>query len=193
MIKMITLFIITFLTLGLSADQSVAKSDTDELWARLAQGGVSVLIRHALAPGVGDPPEFKLGDCSTQRNLSDTGRQQARRIGMAFRQHGIAIDQVYTSEWCRCRETAELLGLGPVTPLPMLNSFFQAREREKTQTESLSQFLQTTAFAHVIVLVTHQVNINALTGVYISSGEAVVVEACKDGALSVLGTLPFAH
>ena len=93
----------------------------------------------------------------------------------------------------RCRDTAELLGLGPVTPLPLLNSFFETREREKEQTEALAQFLKTTAISQVIVLVTHQVNITALTGVYPASGEAVVVEANTDNALRVLGRLSFSQ
>ena len=154
---------------------------------------MAVLLRHALAPGFSDPPTFKLGDCATQRNLSDAGRQQARQIGAVFRQRGITIDNVYTSQWCRCRDTAELLGLGSVTPLPLLNSFFETREREKEQTEALAQFLKTTAISQVIVLVTHQVNITALTGVYPASGEAVVVEANTDNALRVLGRLSFSQ
>lgn len=178
------------LALGCLRGELVAESDAIDLWSRLARGGVAVLIRHALAPGVGDPPAFKLGDCSTQRNLSDSGRQQARAIGAAFRQHDITVDQVYTSEWCRCRETAELLGLGPVTPLPILNSFFNHRAREKEQTDALTQFLKTRPISHVTVLVTHQVNMTALTGVHPASGEAVVVEVRHTGTLHVLGTLP---
>lgn len=189
-----TLFLLAcLLGLGYGRGESFAKPDAADLWSRLAQGGVAVLLRHALAPGLGDPPTFKLGDCSTQRNLSDAGRQQARQIGAAFRQHGITIDKVYTSEWCRCRETAELLGLGPVTPLPILNSFFETRERANDQTEALTRFLTTRPISHVIVFVTHQVNITALTGVYPASGAAVVVEIQKANTLRVLGALPFAQ
>jgi phosphohistidine phosphatase SixA len=189
-----THFLFTFLlVLGYFRGESFAKPDATDLWARLAQGGVAILLRHALAPGFGDPPTFKLGDCSTQRNLSDAGRQQAHQIGAAFRQHGIAIDKVYTSEWCRCRETAELLGLGPVTPLPILNSFFETREREKDQTEALTRLLTTRPISNVIVFVTHQVNITALTGVYPASGEAVAVKIQNASTLRVLGTLPFSQ
>jgi len=106
-----THFLLTFLlVLGFFRGEPFAKPDATDQWARLAQGGVAIFLRHALAPGFGDPPTFKLGDCSTQRNLSDAGRQQARQIGAAL---------------------AELLGLGPVTPLPTLNSFVETREREK--------------------------------------------------------------
>jgi len=186
--------LLTFLlALGYLRGESFAKMDATDLWSRLAQGGAAVLIRHALAPGFSDPPTFKLGDCSTQRNLSDAGRQQARQIGAAFRQHRIAIDKVYTSEWCRCQETAELLGLGPVTPFPILNSFFETRERAKDQTEALTQFLKTIPISNVIVLVTHQVNITALTGVSPASGEAVVVEIRNANTLRVLGALPFSQ
>ncbi len=193
MTKTIQILIPLFLALACLRGESFAKAATTDLWSRLAQGGVAVLIRHALAPGFSDPPTFKLGDCSTQRNLSDAGRKQARHIGAAFRQHGISVDKVYTSEWCRCRETAELMGVGPVTPLPMLNSFFEKREREKDQTEELTRFLQTIPISRVIVLVTHQVNITALTGVYPASGEAVVVELQNTNALRILGKLPFSQ
>ncbi|WP_089938252.1 histidine phosphatase family protein [Candidatus Entotheonella palauensis] len=191
MIRMTYILLALLFALVSLRGEVLANSDTTDLWPRLAQGGVAVLIRHALAPGFSDPPTFKLGDCSTQRNLSDTGRRQARQIGAMFRQRGVTIGNVYTSQWCRCRDTAELLELGPVTPLPLLNSFFETREREQEQTEALARFLKTTPISHVIVLVTHQVNISALTGVYPASGEAVVVEAETSNALRVLGPLSF--
>ncbi|ETW94497.1 MAG: hypothetical protein ETSY1_34635 [Candidatus Entotheonella factor] len=193
MCKWVLFPFVLVLTLICLQGASSAESDPAAMWSRLSQGGVAVLLRHALAPGYSDPSGFKLDDCTTQRNLSDTGRQQARDIGAAFRQHRITIDHVYTSQWCRCRETADLLGLGPVTPQPFLNSFFEQREREKQQTEALSRFLQTTQITNVMVLVTHQVNISALTGVYPLSGEAVIVDMENGGKLRVLGTIPFEH
>ena len=96
-------------------------------WAALDQPGAIAIMRHALAPGTGDPAGFELGDCSTQRILNDAGRQQARSIGEAFRARGIVFDHVFTGQWCRTRETAELLGLGPVTEVKALNSFFWRR------------------------------------------------------------------
>ena len=104
------------------------------LWNAVQEPGHVVLIRHALAPGTGDPPEFSLRDCATQRNLSDAGREQAVRIGHRFLDNGIKNARVYSSQWCRCLETAALLDLGDVTELPALNSFFRRFEREEEQT-----------------------------------------------------------
>lgn len=146
-------------------------------------------MRHALAPGTGDPPEFSVNDCSTQRNLSDEGRQQAKRIGDRFRANGIQEAVVFSSQWCRCMDTAELLGLGAVTELPVINSFFQDYSRREPQTKMLREWLGKQDFAKPLVLVTHQVNINALTNVYTSSGEMVIVRINKSGELSVAGSI----
>lgn len=93
-------------------------------WDVLDQPGAIAIMRHALAPGTGDPSDFDVTDCSTQRNLDDRGRAQARAIGKAFRDPDITFDAVLTSQWCRCRETAALLGLGTPRAEPALNSFF---------------------------------------------------------------------
>ncbi|HMB78213.1 MAG TPA: histidine phosphatase family protein [Kiloniellaceae bacterium] len=186
--------VITALTLVLAAygwlsATAVVRADETALWAALRSGGHVALLRHALAPGTGDPADFKLSDCRTQRNLSEEGRAQARRIGDLFRANGIERARVLTSQWCRCRETAELLQLGPVTELPALNSFFQNREDREPQTRALRAWLQRQDLSTVQVLVTHQVNISALTGVYPSSGELVILQAVADGDVSVLGTI----
>lgn len=104
-----------------------AELDASEqrLWDALGSKNHFAMIRHALAPGMGDPPEFTLDRRETQRNLSDKGRKQAEHIGALFRTHGITHARVFSSQWFRCLETAELLGLGPVTPLPALNSFLK--------------------------------------------------------------------
>jgi phosphohistidine phosphatase SixA len=183
---------VVLLVLLCSRSELLAATATDDLWPQLAAGGQAVLLRHAIAPGTGDPPTFKLGDCSTQRNLSAAGRQQAWRIGAAFRHHGVKVDKVYTSQWCRCQDTAELLGLGPVEPLPLLNSFFENRSAGKAQTAALENFLTRASFSGVVIMVTHQVNITALTGVYPSSGEAVVVGAPESERIRVLGRLAVA-
>ncbi len=142
--------------------------------ASLGRPGVVIFLRHALAPGVGDPPGFDLLDCSTQRNLNDAGRAQARKLGEYLRANGLREGEVevFTSAWCRCRETAELLGLGKPKVLPALNSFFaQPREREATM-EALRKFLRERPVDGLpIVLVTHQVNITAFTQSFPSSGE----------------------
>jgi broad specificity phosphatase PhoE len=147
------------------------------------------LLRHAIAPGTGDPLAFALGDCTTQRNLSDEGRDQAARIGARFSKNGIRTAAVFTSQWCRCRETAKLLRLGPVTELPVLNSFFRRRELREPQTRMLQEWLAGQDPERPLVLVTHQVNITALTGVYPRSGELVIIRRTNSGEISVVGSI----
>ena len=168
---------------------ATAPAAGDELWQRLAEGGLVVMMRHALAPGTGDPADFTLGDCSTQRNLSDAGREQARRIGQALRDHGVPVDAVMSSQWCRCMETAELLGAGDPAPAPMLNSFFRDRSTETAQTGQTVGRIAAWDGAGNLVLVTHQVNITAATGVYPASGEMVVLAPRAGGEPEVLGTI----
>lgn len=164
-----------------------ATAERAEAWAVLEAPGTVAIMRHALAPGTGDPADFTLGDCGTQRNLNAAGRRQARAIGAAFRKHGIEVDKVLTSQWCRCRDTARLLDLAPVEPFPALNSFFEDRSTADAQTEELRRFLAEQSERRKLVLVTHQVNITALTGVFPASGEIVVIEAADDGEVTVRG------
>lgn len=164
----------------------------DDLWAQLQQPTAPyfVLMRHALAPGTGDPANFTLGDCTTQRNLSEQGRSQAARTGAAFRQRGIAVDRVLSSQWCRCLDTAELMDLGPVEPLPALNSFFSDRAAGPERTAQLREFMQAQADnPGVIVMVTHFVNIAALSDASVSSGELVVLRLTDQQQLEVVGQL----
>jgi broad specificity phosphatase PhoE len=151
------------------------------LWAALAGGGHAALIRHALAPGTGDPAGFRLDDCATQRNLSSAGREQARALGKRFREHRATDVAVFSSLWCRCLETARLLNLGEVTPLPALNSFFRDNSPEAAQSAAVRRLIRERAGGKSLVLVTHQVNITALTGVFPNSGEIVVVRPEGDG------------
>lgn len=167
-----------------------ADTSKDQLWAALASGRAFAIMRHALAPGTGDPAGFDVNVCSTQRNLSGEGRAQARRTGDRFRSNGIDAASVYSSAWCRCTETAELLKLGPVRVLPSLNSFFQQRSQRQPQTGELKAWLQAQPLDKPLVLVTHQVNITALTGVFPSSGEIVVMRRQTDGSFVPLGSLP---
>lgn len=158
----------------------------DPRFARLAEPGVIAIMRHALAPGTSDPAGFRLDDCSTQRNLDDRGRAQARAIGTAIRDAGIRVDRVLTSQWCRCRETAEMLDLAPAEDLPALNSFFEDRSRADAQTEELRRVLAALPPDETVMLVTHQVNITALTGRGVGSGEVFVLELSETGAIEVL-------
>lgn len=166
-----------------------------DLWQQLRdEPGLVVLMRHAIAPGGGDPAGFRLGDCSTQRNLSAEGRAQARKIGRLFRDRTIPIAGVRSSRWCRASETARLLNLGPVRPTPALDSVFTAPsrvvEQRKRQAERLIR--QHRGSPGVLVLVGHQANITDLTGVFPASGGAVVVQADQRGKIRVLGELPAA-
>ena len=151
--------------------------------------GVVFLMRHALAPGMGDPQNFDLNDCKTQRLLSDAGRLQARMVGEKFRQSGLKSARVKSSQWCRCKETARLLELGVVEEIQFLNSFFDTPEREGSQTTALRKWLFEQASSSGLILVTHQVNITALTGVVPSSGELVVIRLKRPFAIEVVGTI----
>lgn len=170
-------------------------ANSGDIWSRLQQpdNAYFVLMRHALAPGTGDPANFQLGDCTTQRNLSEEGREQARQTGAAFRQGGVAVEKVLSSEWCRCLETAELMALGSVEPFPPINSFFQDRTTEAAQTAQVQQFMQDkTDTPSVTVLVTHFVNTAALSGSGIGSGEMVVMQVDDENQLAVVGEIsPF--
>ena len=153
-------------------------------WDAFKQDGAIAIMRHALAPGTGDPLAFELGDCSTQRNLDDRGRAQAGSIGAAFEKRGIRFETVFTSQWCRTRETADLLDLGPVVEAPSLNSFFRDRSTRETQTKETRRLISKAAGR--LMLVTHQVNISALTGQTTRSGEVLVIRIV-DGGIEVLG------
>ncbi len=163
-----------------------------DLWSQLQQAETRyfVLMRHALAPGTGDPATFDLDDCSTQRNLNEVGREQARLTGEAFRQRNVPVGQVLSSQWCRCLETAELLNLGEVEPYPPLNSFFQDRSTADAQTQQVREFMVNYPDEPgVTVMVTHFVNISALSGSSVSSGEMVVMQVNDDDQLEVLGQI----
>ncbi|MFK7754566.1 MAG: histidine phosphatase family protein [Sedimentitalea sp.] len=155
-------------------------------WDALRVPGTFALMRHALAPGTSDPAGFQLNNCATQRNLDARGRDQARRTGAAFRDQGIAFEQVLTSQWCRTRETAKLLDLGPVTDTPALNSFFEDFSLRDGQTDAVMTLLR--GLNGNALLVSHQVNITALTGQGTRSGEILVVRLTKDGT-QVVGSI----
>lgn len=155
-------------------------------WDALKDPDAIAVMRHALAPGTGDPSGFTLGDCSTQRNLDERGREQARKIGNAFRDRGIDFDLVLTSQWCRTQETAELLSVGPVVDAPSLNSFFQDFSTRDRQTRETLQLIQETGGR--LMLVSHQVNISALTGRGTRSGEVLIIRL-MDGEAQVIGSI----
>ena len=174
--------------LGLSL--MTAAVAAEDGWLALSQPGNVVLFRHATAPGIGDPANFELFDCSTQRNLNDKGRAEARQLGDRFRSRKIEVAAVVTSQWCRTRETARLAFGDVVKDEPAFNSTFRASgEISDAQTAQARALLAEWRGPGVLVVFSHQVNITALTGVYPASAEGVVLRLAADGSLKVLGTI----
>lgn len=163
-----------------------------DFWARLREGGYVVLMRHAQTePGVGDPPGFKLDTCSTQRNLSAEGREQARRTGAAFEREGVRLDEVRSSAWCRCADTAQL-AFGRHTVWAPINSFFGGQGEREAQTRQVLAAVRGVRPPGNWMLVTHQVNISALTGEFLAMGEVFVTRPTPDGSrLQVLARQVF--
>lgn len=184
----------TFLFLWAAQPAAAAGRGNDEaVWSALRSGGYVVLIRHAVTePGIGDPPGFRHGQCSTQRNLSAEGRADAKRIGEAFRSRKIPISEVLSSRWCRCIDTATL-AFGKARPVTMLDSMFNDTEKpaEEKIREVFDAVAQRPATGNLI-LVTHNQNIQALTGVSPASGEMVVVSADQPGKFRLIGRITVA-
>ena len=158
----------------------------EALWSLLKKGGHVVLMRHAVTtPGVGDPPGFRLDDCSTQRNLTDEGRRDARRVGAAFRAHGIVVESVYASPWCRCVETANL-AFGKSEVSTALSNLFTHPENRERQVREMRELVSARA-PHNRVLVSHGATILALTGVSLGTAEMLVVTPHSDGRFVVNG------
>ena len=160
----------------------------EPVWEALRAPGAVVVLRHSYAPGGFDPPDARLEDCATQRNLDDNGRAQARRIGEAFRQHGIAVGTVLSSPRCRCLDTARL-AFGQAQPwLPLQGALRDAELRQRLVAE-----IKTAIAAHrdgpPLVLVTHGSVVSDLTGLNIRMGELVVLRRGGDGAHAVAGQL----
>ena len=185
--------LILLLTFSLTAQSAFANELLiwDQLQGKDPKGYV-LLFRHSLAPGVGDPENFKLNDCSTQRNLSAEGRKDAKEIGEWLQRRQVKILRVESSRWCRAKETAQLLNLGKVALNRNLDSLFQATDATKhPQTSRVrQQIINHRNKAGILVLVGHYVNIAALTGVGVDSGEGVLVRADSKGVLKVVGATP---
>ena len=182
-------------TLALSLVPHSAGASKLAIWEKL-QGtnpkGYVLLIRHALAPGVGDPENFQLGDCSTQRNLSEEGRQDARDIGGWIKRREIPILKIETSRWCRARQTAQLLGLGPVQANKNLDSLFQNSDPlGDLRTQKIrKKIISHRGSTGLLILVGHFVNFSSLVGVGLESGEGVLIRANSRGELKIVGYSP---
>jgi len=167
-----------------------ARADEAAAWAALRQGGVVALMRHGEAPGVGDPPGWRLGDCPSQRNLSERGRAEARAVGMRLRAERIAIGHVVSSPWCRCVDTATLVDAGAVQIEPTFANAFVLSEQRAALREGGRALLARWRGPGVLLVVTHGENIAALTGASPAPAEIVVVAAADDAALRVIGSIP---
>ena len=176
------------LGLGILLVGAAPAAADDALWTLLKGGGQIVMFRHANAPGTFDPPGMRLADCATQRNLDEQGRDEARRIGAAFRARAIPIDLVLSSQWCRCRETARL-AFGRYELWEPIDGARPGTELEKRRTPVVRRFVSTPFGGGNIVLVTHNFNIRALTGLSTLSGEMVVLTPGGNDTFTIAGRL----
>tara|TARA_Y100000741_G_scaffold288927_1_gene228923 strand:- start:164 stop:715 length:552 start_codon:yes stop_codon:yes gene_type:complete len=180
--KKILLFLIFF---QLFTNQNVIAKD---LWVEAKEGDKIILIRHALAPGGGDPPGFKIDDCKTQRNLDKVGIEQSKAIGKLFKKNKIPVDKVLSSQWCRCKDTAKY-AFKNYFEFSALNSTFQSSfaKNEPKQLKQLRTFINNwDGDGGNLVLITHYSIITAITDAVPSSGEIVIT----DKKFNVLSTIP---
>ena len=158
----------------------------EEILPSLKEGGKIIFIRHAYAPGVGDPENFNINDCSTQRNLNDEGITQSKLIGEFFKTKKIKIDKVLSSEWCRCKDTAKF-AFNHFETFDALNSFYSAKfaKNEKRQIEDLKKYIKNWKSNKNLILVTHYVVISSMLNIAVSSGEIVV----SDKNYKIIGSI----
>ena len=168
-------FIKFLLVLFISINSPIKADSNLNLINELKKGGNLIFIRHAYAPGGGDPNNFNINDCKTQRNLNNTGREQAKKIGSFFKDNNIPIDKVYSSEWCRCKETA-LIAFNKFETKFFLNSFFstQFAKNKDPQIKKLKSFIIDWNKNKNLVFVTHYVVISESLNYSTSSGEIVI-------------------
>jgi phosphohistidine phosphatase SixA len=167
---------------------SPAQAD-DALWELLRGGGQVVLMRHAVTtPGVGDPPGFRLDDCATQRNLTDEGRADARRVGAAFRTRSVPVGRVLSSPWCRCVETARLAFGGSELWTPLSN-LFDNRAREPEQMRALREVAGRRPTGGNLLLITHGSVVLPLAGIQPAPAELVILTPDNAGRFRVAGRL----
>jgi len=166
-----------------------AAAAREELWALLEAGGHVALLRHAITTaGVGDPPGMRLDDCRTQRNLTEEGRRHARQVGEAFRARGVAVEQVLSSPWCRCIETARLAFGAHEVWAPLGNLYGRPDQRPR-QVSEMQRLVGQPRRRGNLVLVSHGSTISALTGVVVDTAEMVVVTPDGAGRFVVRGRL----
>ena len=179
-------FIKFLLILFISIKSPIKAESNQSLINELKKGGKLIFIRHAYAPGGGDPDNFDINDCKTQRNLSDSGRIQSQKIGNFFEENKISIGKVYSSEWCRCKETASI-AFKEYETKNFLNSFFSAKfaNNRKKQIIDFDKFISTWYKDQNLVFVTHYVVISEILNYAPSSGEIVI----SDKSFKVIDTI----
>jgi broad specificity phosphatase PhoE len=176
---------LTLVILLLVSNRALA-TENQTAWQVLKAGDAVLLLRHALAPGTGDPADFDIDDCSTQRNLSEQGRHEAAAWKGYLAARGIGQARVFTSQWCRARDTATAMNIGPVKVMPSLDSFFDSRADGPGQTRATIDRVNSLPEGLPVVLVSHQVNITALGGIYPASNEGVILRLPLSGDPTVL-------
>ena len=176
--KLLFVFFVFFYSLSTNANTSLVES--------LIQNDKLIFIRHALAPGNGDPDNFDILDCTTQRNLDGVGRDQSKRLGKFFQINNIPINIILSSEWCRCKETAKL-AFNKYDTFTALNSFYDPKfyKNKERQLDELKNFIHNLEEDGNIVFITHYVVIASMLGIGVSSGEILVT----DRDLNVIGTI----
>lgn len=150
-------------------------------------------MRHTRAPGIGDPENFNLNDCSTQRNLSDEGKQQAIRIGNWLKEQEVTSAIVLSSPWCRCNDTAQLINFGDIEVASALSSFFNETNKANQRNQDLQRLIsEKLKFKsnHALILVTHEVNISGYTGESVAAGEMVLAKVDNGGRLQTYRLVP---
>ena len=179
-------FLRSFLVIFISFITPIKADLNKNLINQLEDGGKLIFIRHAYAPGNGDPNNFNLNDCSTQRNLSNIGRKQAQYIGKFFRENKIKIDKVLSSEWCRCKETAKI-AFKNFSTNSFLNSFYSSKfaKNKNKQIDALNDYINKFKSNKNLVFITHYVLISEVLNYAPSSGEIVV----SDKNFNIIGTI----
>jgi len=188
--KLKAITFVVFLTLtGVPSGTPQAQDKPD--FAALRENGAVALMRHGDAPGgAGDPPGFKLDDCSTQRNLSAKGRQQATQMGQLLKRKRVLIGKVLSSPWCRCMDTARLLETGSVEVATTFSNAFVLQSRRADLASGARQVIEAWKGPGALLVVTHGANISALTGVQPAQGDIVVVKAERRGRIRAIDRIP---
>ena len=180
--KTFKLFLLIIISLTIS-NQVLSE---DKILESLKEGGKIIFIRHAYAPGGGDPQNFNINDCSTQRNLNDKGITQSKFIGEFFKTKKIKIDKVLSSDWCRCKDTAKF-AFNDFETFDALNSFFSAKfaKNEKKQIKDLKNYIKNWKSNKNLILVTHYVVISSILNIAVGSGEIVI----SDKNYEIIGSI----